>query len=211
MMVRKDSGITDLEDLEGGSVCVLAGTTTEKNLADVFRSRGINAESVVFPDANTTREAYDEGRCDGLTTDKYALMAYQTLLTYPNDHTILEATISREPLGPLVRHGDNNWFDIVKWTVYCTIVAEDLGVNSDNVDNMLGSDDPQILNMLGVEGDLGQPMGLNNDFCYQVISQVGNYSEIYDRNFGPNTLFDLPRGLNELWVNGGLLYSPPFR
>jgi len=208
MLVRKDSGITTLEDLDGGTVCVNAGTTTEKNLADVFRSRGINYEAVVFAEAVEEREAYDSGRCDGWTTDKSGLVAASTQLADPDSHTILEETMSKEPLGPLVRHGDDNWFDIVKWTVNCTFQAEELGVTSANVDEMLGSDDPQVLNMLGVEGDLGQAMGLNNDFCYQVIKQVGNYAEIYEKNLGP---FNLPRGLNSQWTDGGLLYSPPFR
>ena len=211
MMVRKDSGITDLEGFEGGSVCVQAGTTTEKNLADVFRALGINAESVVFPDNPSTTEAYDQGRCDGLTTDKSGLVAVQTQLTVPEDHIILDATMSKEPLGPLTRHGDNNWADIVLWTVNCTIQAEELGITSENVDEFLGSDDPVVLNLLGVEGDLAQAMGLSNDFCVQVIKQVGNYGEIYNNNLGPDTPFNLPRGLNNLWTEGGLLYSPPFR
>jgi general L-amino acid transport system substrate-binding protein len=211
MMVLKSSGITDLEGLEGGTVCVQAGTTTEKNLADVMRQRGINVEAVVFPDAPATREAYDEGRCDGFTTDKSGLVASQTQMKVPADHIILEVTMSKEPLGPLTRHGDNNWTDIVMWSVYCTIQAEEKGIDSGNVDDMLGTDDPEILSLLGVEGDLGQALGLNNDFCYQIIKQVGNYGEIYNRNLGPDTPFDLPRGINNLWFNGGLLYSPPFR
>jgi len=211
MMVRKDSNITDLEGLEGGSVCVQAGTTTEKNLADVMRALGVTIESVVFPDAPSTREAYDGGRCDGFTTDKSGLIASQTQLEVPEDHTILAATMSKEPLGPLTRHGDDNWFDVVKWTVNCTLQAEEKGVSSANVDEMLGTDDPEILNLLGVAGDLGQALGLNNDFCYQVIKQVGNYGEIYDANLGPDTPYNVPRGANELWTNGGLLYSPPFR
>ena len=211
MMVRIDSGIETLEDLEGGTVCVQQGTTTEKNLADVFRQLGINSEAVVFPDNNSTREAYDEGRCDGFTTDKSGLVASQTQLSDPGAHTILDATMSKEPLGPVVRHGDNNWGDIVMWTVNCTIQAEELGITSENVDEFLGSDDPVVLNLLGVEGDLAQAMGLNNDFCYQVIRQVGNYGEIYNRNLGPDTPFNLPRGLNNIYTEGGLLYSPPFR
>ena len=211
MIVRKDDGITTLDDMDGGTVCVNAGTTTEKNLADVFRSRGISYEPVVFAETNDVRQAYDDGRCDGWTTDKSGLVANSQLLTDPENHMILEETMSKEPLGPLVRHGDDNWFDIVKWTVNCTILAEDLGVNSGNVDEMLGSDDPPTLNMLGVDGDLGQAMGLNNDFCYQVIKQVGNYEEIYNRHLGPDTPYDLPRGLNSPWTEGGLLYSPPFR
>ncbi len=211
MIVRKDSGITTLEDLDGGTVCVNAGTTTEKNLADVFRSRGIEYEPVVFAESNDVRLAYDEGRCDGWTTDKSALISNGQLLAVPSDHIILEETMSKEPLGPLVRHGDDNWFDIAKWAVNCTFQAEELGMTSENVDDFLGSDDPVVLNTLGVEGDLGQAMGINNDFCYQIIKQVGNYEEIYNRNLGPDTPYNVPRGLNSLWNEGGLLYSPPFR
>ena len=211
MMVRKDSGITTLEDFEGGSVCVQAGTTTEKNLADVFRQLGINAESVVFPDNPSTTQAYDEGRCDGLTTDKSGLAAVRTQTNNPDDHIILDATMSKEPLAPVTRHGDNNWNDIVSWTVNCTIQAEELGITSENVDEFLGSEDPVVLNLLGVEGDLGQAMGLENDFCVEILRQVGNYAEIYDRNLGPDTGVFIPRGLNSLYTEGGLLYSPPFR
>lgn len=211
MMVRRDSGITTLEDMEGGTVCVQAGTTTERNLADVFRGLGINAESVVFPDNPSTSQAYDDGRCDGLTTDKSGLVSVRTQMTNPDDHVILDVTMSKEPLGPLTRHGDNNWNDIVNWTVNCTFQAEELGITSENVDEFLSSDDPYVLNVLGAEGDLGQAMGLNNDFCYQIIKQVGNYGEIYESNLGPDTAFDLPRGLNSLYTEGGLLYSPPFR
>ncbi len=211
MMVRKDSGLTTLEDFEGGSVCVQAGTTTEKNLADVFRGLGINAESIVFPDNESVNQAYDEGRCDGMTTDKSGLAASRTQLSNPDDHVILDATMSKEPLAPLTRHGDNNWGDVVMWTVNCTIQAEELGITSENVDEFLGSEDPVVLNLLGVEGDLGQALGLENDFCVQVIRQVGNYSEIYDRNLGPDTAVYIPRGLNSLYTEGGLMYSPPFR
>jgi general L-amino acid transport system substrate-binding protein len=211
MMVRKDSGITSLEGLAGGTICVQSGTTTEKNLADVFRALGIDFEPKVFPDADTTREAYDTGSCDGFTTDKSGLVSQQILLSNPADHIILEETMSKEPLGPLVRHGDNNWGDIVMWTVNCTIQAEELGIDSGNVDSFLGGDDPVVQNVLGEAGDLGLAMGLDANWCYQVIKQVGNYGEIYNRNLGPDTPFNLPRGLNELWTNGGLLYSPPFR
>jgi len=211
MIVRVESGITDLQGLEGGTVCVNAGTTTEKNLATVFRALGIEYEAVVFTETDAPRSAYDEGRCDGWTTDKSALVANKTIMTNPDEHVILEATMSKEPLGPLVRHGDDNWFDVIKWTVNCTILAEDLGVNSANVDEMLGSDNPEILNLLGVEADLGQMMGLNNDYCYQVIKQVGNYEDIYNANLGPDTPVNLPRGVNSQWTDGGLLYSPPFR
>lgn len=211
MMVRADSGITELEGLEGGTICVQSGTTTEKNLADVFRARGIDFTPVVFDNADATREAYDSGQCDGFTTDKSGLVSQQILLSDPAAHVILDETMSKEPLGPLTRHGDNNWGDIVTWTVNCTIQAEELGITSENVDDFLGGDNPVVQNLLGEVGDLGTYMGLNADFCYQIISQVGNYGEIYARNLGPDTPFNLERGLNNLWTEGGLLYSPPFR
>lgn len=212
MMVRADSGITTLEDMAGSTICVQAGTTTEKNLADVFRALDIQFTPAVFPDNPSTTEAYKSGQCDGLTTDKSGLVSIRiNQLDVPEDHVILDVTMSKEPLGPLTRHGDNNWNDIVSWVTYCTFQAEESGVTSANVDEMLGSDDPTIQNLLGVVGDLGQAMGISNDFCYQVIKQVGNYGEIYDRNLGPDTPFNLPRGLNEQYYNGGLIYSVPFR
>lgn len=211
MMVRADSGITDLEGLEGGTICVQSGTTTELNLADVFRAGGIDFEPLVFAEAPATREAYDEGQCDGFTTDKSGLVSQQILLADPSAHVILDVTMSKEPLAPVVRHGDDNWFDIVKWTVNCTIQAEELEITSENVDTFLGGEDPVIQNLLGEAGELGLALSLNVDFCYQVIKQVGNYGEIYDRNLGPDTPFNLPRGLNNLYTNGGLQYSPPFR
>ena len=211
MMVRAADGITTLEDLDGGTICVQSGTTTEKNLADVFRARGIDFTPLVFDGADPTREAYEQGQCDGFTTDKSGLVSQLVLLSDPAAHVILEETMSKEPLAPAVRHGDNNWFDIVKWTVFCTINAEELGIASDNVDTFLGGEDPVIQNLMGETGDLGLALGLNNDFCYQVVAQVGNYGEIYNRNLGPDTPFNVPRGLNDLYTNGGLLYSPPFR
>ena len=211
MMVRAADGIATLEDLDGGTICVQSGTTTEKNLADVFRARGIDFTPLVFDGADPTREAYEQGQCDGFTTDKSGLVSQLVLLSDPAAHVILEETMSKEPLAPAVRHGDNNWYDIVKWTVFCTINAEELGIASDNVDTFLGGEDPVIQNLMGETGDLGLALGLNNDFCYQVISQVGNYGEIYNRNLGPDTPFNVPRGLNDIYTNGGLLYSPPFR
>lgn len=212
MMVRKDSGITKLEDLEGATICVQQGTTTEKNLADVMRALGVSYEPVVLGDAPSTLAAYDEGRCDGFTTDKSGLVSQQILLQDPSAHVILEETMSKEPLGPLVRHGDDQWFDIVKWVTFGTFQAEELGITSENVEEMAAtSEDPVVRNLLGVEGDLGQGLGLDNDFMVQVIKQVGNYGEIYDRNLGPDTPFNLARGLNAQWTDGGLIYSPPFR
>lgn len=212
MMVRADSGIESLEDLEGGSVCVATGTTTEKNLADVMRKLDIDYEAVTFEDTgDVTRSAFAEGRCDAYTTDTSALVSQSTLFDDPASVTILPVVMSKEPLGPLVRHGDDNWFDIVKWTVNCTIQAEELGISSENVEEMLGSEDPVVLNTLGAEGGHGEAMGLSDDFCMQVISQVGNYGEIFERHLGPGTPFNLSRGTNALWTDGGLMYSPPFR
>jgi general L-amino acid transport system substrate-binding protein len=208
MMVLASSGITNLEDLEGGSVCVQAGTTTEKNLADVYRALDVEIESQVYPDNPSTTAAYTQGLCDGITTDKSGLVSIRSTFDNPDDHVILDATMSKEPLAPMVRHGDNNWGDIVMWVTNCTIQAEESGVTSANVDDMLGSDDPGIQNLLGVSGELGAAMGLDADFCYQVIKQVGNYGEIYDRHLTP---LGLGRGLNAQWTDGGLLYAPPFR
>ena len=212
MMVRKDSGITSLRDMEGATICVQQGTTTEQNLTDVFRALGVNMEPIVLADANATRDAYDEGRCDGFTTDKSGLISQLPLLKNPDEHVILDETMSKEPLGPLVRHGDDQWFDIVKWVVFGLFDAEELGVTSENVEELAATtEDPVIRNLLGVEGDLGQGLGLDNDFMVKVIKQVGNYGEIYDRHLGPDTIFNLERGINAQWTDGGLIYSPPFR
>ena len=212
MMVPKDSGVENLEDLEGATICVQQGTTTEKNLADVFRSINVGYEPVVLADAPSTLAAYDEGRCDAFTTDKSGLVSNQILLSDPSAHIILEVTMSKEPLGPLVRHGDDQWFDIVKWVTFGTMQAEELGITSANVEEMAAtSEDPVVRNLLGAEGDLGQGLGLDNDFMVDVISQVGNYGEIYEKHLGPDTPFNLARGVNAQWVDGGLIYSPPFR
>lgn len=212
MMVRVATGITELTELEGATVCVQAGTTTEKNLADVMRALDVGYEPVVFPDNPSTTAGYEEGRCDAFTTDKSGLVAIKTTLANPDDHVILAATMSKEPLGPLTRHGDDQWFDIVKWVTFGTFQAEELGITSANVEEIAAtSEDPVVRNLLGVEGDLGQALGLDNDFMVDVIKQVGNYGEIYDNNLGPDTPFDLERGVNSQWTDGGLIYSPPFR
>ena len=212
MMVRKDSGITKLEDLEGGTICVLKGTTTELNLADQMAARGVNYTPLTFETADEVAGAYDQGRCDGFTTDKSGLVARQPSLSNPDDHVILDVTMSKEPLGPAVRHGDDQWFDIVQWTVFTTFTGEELGITSANVDDVRStSEDPVVKNVLGTEGEMGAKLGLSNDFAYNIIKMVGNYAEIYDRNLGPDTPFKLPRGLNTSYINGGLLYAPPFR
>jgi general L-amino acid transport system substrate-binding protein len=211
MMVRIADGITSLEDMAGARVCVQTGTTTELNLADNFRSRGLDFEAVVFQDADATFAAYDSGQCDGFTTDKSGLVSYQTKAANPAEHTILDVTMSKEPLGPSVLQGDAQWADAVRWIVYATMEAEEFGITSENISEFLASDDPNIRRFLGVEGELGQGIGLPNDFAARVITHVGNYEEIYNRNLGPETPFNLPRGQNALYTEGGLLYSPPFR
>jgi general L-amino acid transport system substrate-binding protein len=213
IMVPVDSGITSLADLEGGTICVQTGTTTELNLADIMATEGINYTPVVFDDVNATYGAYGEGRCDAVTSDKSQLSSVaKGVLPDPDNHVIMDVTLSKEPLGPVVRHGDDQWFDIVKWMVFATIAAEEYGITSANVDDVRGStENPEARRLLGLEGDLGLKLGLTNDFAYNVIKQVGNYAEIYDRNLGEGTITFIPRGLNSLYLDGGLLYSPPFR
>ncbi|MGH2356999.1 MAG: amino acid ABC transporter substrate-binding protein, partial [Candidatus Limnocylindria bacterium] len=209
MMVRVADNISTLEDLEGATICVQTGTTTELNLADVFNSRGITFTPQPFGEIEQTYSAYAEGGCDAVTSDKSQLLAQRTTFENPDDHVILEETMSKEPLGPVVPLGDDQWFNAVKWTVYAIITAEELGITSDNVADMVGSEDPVINRLLGGEGDLG--LGLEPDWVVTVISSVGNYGEIYDRHLGPDTPLALDRGLNRLWTDDGLLYAPPYR
>jgi general L-amino acid transport system substrate-binding protein len=211
MMVRADSGIESLEDMEGATVCVQSGTTTELNLADNFRALEIEFTPVVFEDNDATAGAYDEGRCDGFTTDKSGLVSSRTKMQNPAEHVILDVTMSKEPLAGAVAQGDAQWADAVRWTIYGLISAEELGVTSENLDDMLASEDPNIRRLLGVEGDLGAKLGLSNDFMVSVLRAVGNYGEIYDRNLGPDTPFALPRGLNALYTEGGIQYAMPLR
>ena len=213
MMVRKDSGFTTLEDLDGATVCVTTGTTTEMNLADSFRNRGLSFEAVTFEDTAAVYSAYEDGRCDAATSDKSQLAAVREGFANPDDHFIMDVTMSKEPLTPAVPTGDDKWFDVVKTVFYVLINAEELGVTSQNVDEMLNSDNVEVRRLLGVEGSFGQEdLGLATDFAANVLRAVGNYGEIYDRYMGPNgDAFELPRGLNNLWTNGGVLYAPPLR
>jgi general L-amino acid transport system substrate-binding protein len=212
MMVRKDSGITTLEELDGANICVQSGTTTELNLADNFRQLGLSFTPVVFSENDQVVAAYDAGQCDGFTTDKSGLVSSQTLMTNPADHQILEATMSKEPLGPSILQGDVQFRDVLTWAVYATIQAEEFGIDSTNIDTFLETEDPNIARFLGVDdSNLGDMLGLSNDWVQAVIRGTGNYGEIYARNLGEETPFNLPRGLNDLHTNGGLLYAPPFR
>ena len=211
-IVRIADGINTLEDLDGGTVCVQTGTTTEANLADVMAARGISYEPVVYEDVEVGWTTYEEGRCDAYTTDKSGLVSRRTLLKSPDDHMIMDETISKEPLGPVVRHGDDQWFDIVQWTVFATFFAEEHGITSANVDQMMAdTKDPSEKKFFGTEGDLGSFLGLEADWAYNIVSQVGNYEEIYNRSLGPDTLTYIPRGLNSQWIDGGLLFAPAWR
>lgn len=212
LMVRTDTGITQIEELEGASICVQSGTTTELNLADAFSQRGLSYEPQVFADAAATWEGYLSGRCDAFTTDKSGLAAYRATSEDPGAHTILEITLSKEPLAPLTPQSDAQFADIVAWTIYGLIQAEEFGITSENVDSFLTSDVPEIQRFLGVgDNAAGSYYGIANDFMVTVIRQVGNYGEIFTRHLGPDTPFGLERGLNALWTDGGLMYAPPFR
>jgi general L-amino acid transport system substrate-binding protein len=212
-MVPAATGITTLEELDGATVCVTSGTTTELNLADAFRQRGLDFTPVVFEDTATVYGTYESGGCDATTSDKSQLASVRTGFEDPDAHTILDITISKEPLTPAVPAGDDQWFDIVKTVAFVLINAEELGVTSENVAEMVSSDNIQVRRLLGAEGEFGQAdLGLDADFAVDVIGAVGNYGEIYDRYMGPEgDAFTLPRGLNELWTNGGLIYAPPLR
>jgi general L-amino acid transport system substrate-binding protein len=212
-MVREADNITSIEDLSGATVCVTTGTTTELNLADAFRERGMNFTPVTFEDLPSVYGAYQDGRCDAATSDKSQLAAARTGFTNPNDHIILDITISKEPLTPAVPAGDDQWFDIVRVVLWGLINAEELGVNQNNVDAMLTSDSVEVRRLLGAESDWGQAdLGLPADAIARAIRAVGNYGEIYDRYMGPQGMsFTLERGDNRLWTNGGLIYAPPLR
>jgi general L-amino acid transport system substrate-binding protein len=213
MLVRKDTGFTKLEDLDGATICVTTGTTTELNLADAFRQLGLEFTAVTFEDTSAVYGAYEDGRCDAATSDKSQLAAVRSGFANPDDHVIMDVTMSKEPLTPAVPHGDERWFDVVKLTMWVLINAEELGVNSQNVDEMMTSENAEIRRLLGVEGSFGQEdLGLATDFAANVIKTIGNYGEIYDRYMGPDGIaFTLDRGLNKLWKDGGLLYAPPLR
>ncbi len=213
MMVRADVGATTLEDLEGATICVTSGTTTELNLADQMRFAGVEYTPVVAAEIDTVYGQYEEGRCDAVTSDKSQLVGRRSAFANPDEHVILDVTMSKEPLAPVVAAGDAQWGDIVDWVVYSTIEAEEQGITSENIADFAGGDNPVVARLLGETDELGAALGLPNDFVVAVISAVGNYGEIYDRAFGPETSLDLGRAgtLNDLWTNGGLMYSPPFR
>jgi len=210
MMVPVATGFSSLEDMEGATVCSTTGTTTEMNLADAFRSRGLDYTPLLFEKTQDTNTAYAEGRCDGQTSDKSQLAALRSAMEHPENHVILNVTMSKEPLGPLTAHGDNKWNDVVRWVAWGMMQAEESGVSSVNLDDMLDSTNPTVRRLLGVEGEMGSSLGIPNDWMVQVIGAVGNYGEVYVRWLGPAGL-NIPRGPNELWFNGGLLYPMAVR
>jgi general L-amino acid transport system substrate-binding protein len=211
-MVRKSLNVKSALELNGASVCVQTGTTTELNLGDYFRANNMELKPVVFEKNEEARQAYDEGRCDAYTTDASGLAAERSVLAQPADHIILPEIISKEPLGPLVRHGDNRWGDVVRWSLNAMIIAEEFGVTQANLDEQkASSQNPEVRRLLGVEGEMGKMTGLSNEWAYNIIKAVGNYGESFERNVGLKTPLQLARGLNDLWSRGGLLYAPPIR
>jgi len=210
-MVRRALKVSSALELNGASVCVQQGTTSELNLADYFRANQMQLKTVTFATGDEARKAYESGRCDSYTTDSSGLYGERQKLAVPGDHIVLPEIISKEPLTPAVRHGDSQWTDIVRWTHFAMVDAEELGVTKANVDDKLKSDDPETRRMLGAEGQYGEALGLTNDWVYRIIKHVGNYGEVFERNVGQGSPLKIVRGLNALWTKGGLLYGPPFR
>jgi len=210
-LVWKKLGVKSAKGLDGATVCVLPGTTTEMNAADFFRANGMKWKPVVIENTAELSKAYFAGRCDCLTSDASQLAAHRSVAPNPDDHIMLPEIISKEPLCPVVRHGDDQWYDIVNFTVMALINAEEFGITSKNVDEMLKSKNPQIKRFLGVTPGMGKALGLDEKWVYNIIKQVGNYGEIYENNVGVNTQLGLERGLNALWTKGGLMYAAPFR
>ena len=210
-MVRKSLGVTEAKGLEGASICVTQGTTTELNLADFFRANKLKYEIIGFATNEEGVKALEAGRCDAFTTDSSGLAAERLKVSKPDDFVILPTLISREPLGPAVKRGDESWVALVKWVHYAMLNAEELGVTKANVDEQLKSGNPEIKRLLGVEGKFGEGLGLSNDWAYRVIKHIGNYGESFERHLGQQSRLKLARGPNALWTSGGLQYSPPFR
>ncbi|MBU8541554.1 amino acid ABC transporter substrate-binding protein [Falsiroseomonas tokyonensis] len=210
-LLRTSLGVTRATQLDGATFCVTSGTTNELNLADWARSNRLNIRPVVFEQNDETRIAYQSGRCDVFTTDASQLAGIRSALQNPSEHVVLPDIISKEPLAVAVRHGDDQWFDIVRWTIFALIEAEELGVTQANVEEMLSSPRPEIRRLLGVSGDHGPFMGLDRRWAYNALKAVGNYGEIFERHLGRNTPVGLARGVNDLWTRGGLMYAPPIR
>jgi general L-amino acid transport system substrate-binding protein len=210
-LIPKKLGVKSALELDGATVCVLPGTTTELNVADYFRSNGMKMKPVVIESTPELAKAFFAGRCDVLTSDASQLASTRSVAPNPADYEILPEIISKEPLGPVVRHGDDQWYDIVNFSVFALIAAEEMGITSKNVDQMLTSKDPKIQRFLGVSPGNGKALGLDEKWAYKIVKLIGNYGEIFERNVGPNTPLGIERGLNALWTQGGLMYAPPFK
>jgi general L-amino acid transport system substrate-binding protein len=210
-MVRKKLNVSSALQLNGASVCTQQGTTTELNVADFFRANKMKYEVVAFATADETIKAYESGRCDAFTTDASGLYAERLKLAGADDHIVLPEIISKEPLGAVVRHGDDQWLDIVRWTHFAMLNAEEAGITKANVAEMVKSDNPEIKRMLGTEGKFGEAIGLTNDWVVRIVKHVGNYGESFERNVGASSRLKIARGQNALWTKGGLQYAPPIR
>ena len=211
-MVRKDLGVSSAKELDGATICIQTGTTTELNLADFFKTNNINYAPVTIQDDAEGQRQFLAGACDAYTTDASGLAALRATLPSPADYVVLPEIISKEPLGPVVRHGDNQWGDIVRWTYYALVAAEEKGITKANIEEVAAStNDPEVKRMLGLEGDLGAMMGLDKEWAKRAIAANGNYGEIFEANIGASTPIGLARGLNAQWTQGGLQYAPPFR
>jgi len=210
-MVRKKLGIASVLELSGSTICTQAGTTTELNASDYFSQKNMSLKLMTFAKTEETVHAYETGQCDAFTADASQLYSVRLKLVKPDTHMVLPEIISKEPLGPVVRQGDDQWFNLVKWTVFALIDAEERGVNRNNINKMRESKNPDIRRLLGVEGDLGKKLGLDNDWAVRLISAVGNYGEIFDRNVGKGSPLNIARGINRLWNQGGIQYAPPVR
>ena len=210
-LVKKDLNLKTAKDMDGATICVLPGTTTEMNVADFYRAKNMRWRPVVIENTAELAKAFFAGRCDILTSDLSQLAAHRAVAPNPAEYVLLPIVISKEPLAPVVRHGDDQWYDIVSWTVSALIQAEELGINSNNVDMKLKSQNPRVQRFLGVIPGMGKNLGLDDKWAYNIVKQVGNYSQIFEANVGVNTALGLKRGLNAQWYNGGLMFSPPFR
>ncbi|MEH6477869.1 MAG: amino acid ABC transporter substrate-binding protein [Sneathiella sp.] len=210
-MVKKSLGVKSAKELSGARICLQSGTTTELNLADYFAAEGMKYDSVLFDTADEVREAYVKDTCDVYTTDQSGLYSQRTVVADPENHVVLPEIISKEPLGPLVRHGDNAWGDIARWTLNAMINAEEMGVTSANVDEMMNSKNPSVGRLLGASGDLGAQLKLDKAWAYNIVKSVGNYGEVFEKHLGASTPLQIARGLNGLWNKGGILYAAPAR
>jgi general L-amino acid transport system substrate-binding protein len=210
-MVRKSTGAKSVRELSGATICVNQGSTTELNLADFFRTNKMELKVVSFPTGEESVKAYESGRCDSFTTDLSGLYAERLKLSSQDDHVVLPDVISKEPLAPAIRHGDDQWYDVVKWVHYAMVTAEELGVTKANADEQMKSTNPDIRRLLGVEGKHGEALGLTNDWALRIVRNIGNYGESFERNVGMGSRLRIARGLNNLWTKGGLQYAPPIR